>query len=699
MAVDPGYNLNWLFFKRFARLHGVMYPRLLSLNFGLFLLLVACSGLEQFLAYRTGIIAGQFFKELGDRDLESFKMTAIVNILIVLAISVTLSIRVLITKSLTVAWRRSICKYFHNLYLADFNYYRLNVVDRSLDNPDQRITADVSSLLEAYSSIIYKLIVTPFTVAYYTYDAFTRAGWIGPTGMFLLFLVSTVVNKMLMKPVINTTVNLEKREGDFRFKHIMVRSNAESLAFHGDPHIENKKVNEKLNDVCSTQQHLYYRNFGIDVSVNTFSYLGAIASYLVIAVPIFTGVYDDKTGSELSQAISENAFVCIYLISQLGNLVQITGIVASMAGSTHRVCELREKLEQYKNNRNPPPNQTNDNPNYVVVHGENKKRDYDINEKSDEKKPWQNSGKGVMSPYSAHSKSSSTKNPTDGAMESDDLILLNGFSLEPPSNSSGAFLIRNLDLVINKNRNLLIMGPSSSGKSSLLRALRGLWIPSDGTIQFKRNLHESLFFLPQKPFFTNGTLREQIFYPNLPSYSSLTWDDGDIKRLLQVADLTGLLDRCNGLDFEPSWNWYDVLSPGEAQRLAFVRLFVHQPVLAVLDEATSAISQGVETKLYTECLNMGICLLSVGHRETLKQFHSQVLTLTGLNGGWKLEEIPKNKNMKHLNPTETLEMPLKESLPSKDSLVSNLSNQTVDNDNVSSDNSSLCNDSSTKSLI
>ncbi len=78
---------------------------------------------------------------------------------------------------------------------------------------------------------------------------------------------------------------------------------------------------------------------------------------------------------------------------------------------------------------------------------------------------------------------------------------------------------------------------------------------------------------------------------------------------------------------------------------------------------------------------------------------SQVLTLTGFNGGWKLEEIPENINIKDLNPTESVEIPLEESLISKDSLVSNLSNQTVDNDNVSSENSSLCNESSTKSLI
>jgi len=108
-----------------------------------------------------------------------------------------------------------------------------------------------------------------------------------------LFLVSTVVNKLLMKPLVKITVEREKKEGDFRFKHLQIRCNAESLAFHGSAAFEQSKVNNKLSEVCGAQQSLYYRNYVIDLSVNTFAYIGAIASYLVISVPIFSGAYDN----------------------------------------------------------------------------------------------------------------------------------------------------------------------------------------------------------------------------------------------------------------------------------------------------------------------------------------------------------------------------------------------------------------------
>eukprot|EP00088_Acartia_fossae_P044676 TRINITY_DN4756_c0_g1_i3.p1 TRINITY_DN4756_c0_g1~~TRINITY_DN4756_c0_g1_i3.p1 ORF type:complete len:669 (+),score=140.73 TRINITY_DN4756_c0_g1_i3:147-2153(+) len=623
----PSYNFNWLFLKRFARLHGLMYPRIWSVNFGLLIVFLAACGLEQYLAYRTGIMSGQFFKALGDKSWDDFVVISIINILIVIAISITMSARTLVTNSLIVCWRKGICEYFHSLYLSGYNHYRLNVIDCDIDNPDQRITADVSSLVDAYGSMINKLVVTPFTIAYYTWDAFNRAGWIGPTGMFALFLVSTVLNKMLMRPVITTTVLKERKEGEFRFKHLQVRSNAESLAFHGAPFIEQKKIDEKLHDVCKTQQNLYYKSFGIDVSVKVFAYLGAIASYLVIAVPIFTGSYDNMSGSELSQAISENAFVCIYLISQLSNLAEITGTVASMAGSTHRVCELREKLELYEEDKD----------NIYKGGGEHRLKDESANsvilDVNDDTRPLdQNNHTPPESIVDNLLKKSETV--TDPGV----LLEFEEFSLSAPQGEYTTTLIHKLNLTVNIDRNLLIMGPSSSGKSSLLRAIRGLWPPLSGQININRKYVDRTFFLPQRPFFTNGTLREQVFYPRLIEGDDRTSDaEKNILHLLSIAGLSGLVDRCCGLDNVPTWNWYDVLSPGEAQRLAFVRLFCHNPILAILDEATSAISQDVEKILYQECLNRKITLISVGHRDSLKEFHQQMLTLVGSDGEWRLQ--------------------------------------------------------------
>ena len=83
---------------------------------------------------------------------------------------------------------------------------------------------------------------------------------------------------------------------------------------------------------------------------------------------------------------------------------------------------------------------------------------------------------------------------------------------------------------------------------------------------------------------------------------------------------------------------YDALSPGEMQRLAFVRLFFHRPRLAFLDEATSALSTDVEDALYRRCADMGTVLVSVGHRENLRKYHSRVIHVGLPEGGWRMED-------------------------------------------------------------
>ena len=104
------------------------------------------------------------------------------------------------------------------------------------------MTADVNQFCSTYGSILVDLMLAPFTISYYSYQAYSRASWLGPTSMFVLFLVSAAVNKLLMSPVVNATVEQERREGDFRFKHVGVRVDSESLAFQGSARVEAEKV-------------------------------------------------------------------------------------------------------------------------------------------------------------------------------------------------------------------------------------------------------------------------------------------------------------------------------------------------------------------------------------------------------------------------------------------------------------------------
>ncbi len=102
--------------------------------------------------------------------------------------------------------------------------------------------------------------------------------------------------------------------------------------------------------------------------------------------------------------------------------------------------------------------------------------------------------------------------------------------------------------------------------------------------------------------------------------------------------MDGLLERIGGLDKAVDWNWYDVLSPGEMQRLSFIRLLYHRPTLAFLDEATSALDAEMEGLLYSAAVELNVTLVSVGHRASLRAFHQSLLYVKG-DGSWTLEPL------------------------------------------------------------
>jgi ABC-type uncharacterized transport system fused permease/ATPase subunit len=193
-------------------------------------------------------------------------------------------------------------------------------------------------------------------------------------------------------------------------------------------------------------------------------------------------------------------------------------------------------------------------------------------------------------------------------------------------------LIEDLSLTVQPHSALLIMGESGVGKSSLLRAIAGLW--STGSGQIIRPATQKLLFLPQRPYMILGSLRQQLLYPYLVSPS-----DEQLMQILEQVNLSYLINgSSNRAGLDRVEDWAKRLSVGEQQRLAFARLLLIQPLYALLDEATSALDIAQETHLYTLLQTSSISFISVGHRSTLLNYHQQVLYLKR-DQTWRLQKI------------------------------------------------------------
>ena len=259
-------------------------------------------------------------------------------------------------------------------------------------------------------------------------------------------------------------------------------------------------------------------------------------------------------------------------------------------------------------------------------------------------------------------------------------------------------LIRDLSLELRPGQHLLIVGNSGAGKSSLLRAIAGLWTTGRGRIE--RPADEDVFFLPQRPYCTVGTLQDQLLYPSVEDYqnknetklqnalkigtgsgsngsrsdnkvlpgSSHHWlkqalTDEDLLDILRKVDLLDVAVRAGDGDpvrgLKTVLDWSNLLSLGEQQRLAFGRLLVNRPKLVIVDEATSALDMTNEARMYSLLQEMaartlnnrgtadnklsqpGLTYVSVGHRPSLVVFHDKKLRLGGDTAEHELLDIEK----------------------------------------------------------
>jgi putative ATP-binding cassette transporter len=461
-------------------------------------------------------------------------------------------------------WRRWLTARFLDGYLSHRKYYELGS-NSDIDNPDQRISEDINTFTGR--SIHFLLI---FLGSVMQLVAFSAVLWsishllVGVLAVYAL--AGTVIALYVFgKPLIQLNFWQLRREADFRFSLMRVRENAESIAFYRGEAQERAYIDSKFEKVIVNFSRLIRKQRTLNLFQRTFSQLSLVLPGMLLADGVLSG--------EL----------------EVGRAIQATGAFTAVLAAVGVVVENFESLSRFV------------------------------------------AGIGRLQTLSAlvlpPGRPGSLADRREPHIETriGNQLALESLTLRPPQ--SKRVLIKDLTLALAPGDALLITGDSGCGKSSLLRAIAGLWNTGQGVIQ--RPPLEQIFFLPQQPYLQPGTLRSQLIYPSAQSDLS----DEQLTGILEQVKLPHLAERVGGLD--ATQDWEKLLSVGEQQRLAFGRLLVHMPDIVILDEATSALDSASEAALYSQVRECGATLVSVAHRAAVMRHHNHVLQLKG-DGGWEL---------------------------------------------------------------
>eukprot|EP00048_Salpingoeca_helianthica_P008976 m.128893 g.128893 ORF g.128893 m.128893 type:complete len:614 (+) comp14745_c0_seq1:158-1999(+) len=590
----PAMRGKWSGLNRTMRLAKVVFPSVFSTSSQLTCALLVAGLAEQLAIFQMGIVPSQFYGVLTAKPVTGFEALIAWALTVMSFVVLAKTASMYICARLAMLWRRLLSQHVYKKYFHDFAAYHINhTAEFAVESPDQRMVNDITTLSSRASSTLVEVALLPLIIAYYAHALAQILSISGPVSVFAYFLGGLVVNKLLMEPVIALTLRKDRAEGTLRFAHAQHRALVESAAFLSGSHADRRAMEEKLSDVEKVQGKLVIRQLALDTWVNVFNYFSAILSYILVAVPLLAGAHDAMSTADLSSLISRSSFVAMYLLHSLSTLIAKAKDVSEITSLAHRIGELLEALDAMTQQRLP----------------DNAAHECETQEQC-----------------------SFVNHPPHGIRVDPGLIAFDNACISVPGKAD--LLLRNLTLTVSPGSNLLVTGPSGCGKTSLVRTLLGLWPCCEGNVTRPAVIGKQILFLPQKPFFTSGSLFDCINYP----LSSSRPDMERARIVLGLVELSPLIDRAGGLTIPLDWEWFSVLSQGEQQRLAFARVLFHQPTFAVLDEATSAISDAVEEKLFQAAENAGITLVTVGHRLSLVKHHHRMLQLDG-QGGWALTTI------------------------------------------------------------
>ncbi|XP_026871322.1 ATP-binding cassette sub-family D member 3a isoform X6 [Electrophorus electricus] len=499
---------------------------------------------------------------------------------------------------LKLCFRERLTKHLYEEYLKGYTYYKMGNLDNRIANADQLLTQDVekfcNSVVDLYSNLSKPLL----DIGLYIFKLTTAIGAQGPATMMAYLLISGLFLTRLRRPIGKMTVTEQKYEGEYRYVNSRLITNSEEIAFYNGNVREKQTIHATFKKLVDHLHNFIFFRFSMGMVDSIIAkYLATVVGYLVVSRPFLNLTHPrhiHSTHAELLEDYYQSGRMLLRMSQALGRIVLAGREMTRLSGFTTRITELMKVLKEL------------------------------------------NSGKYERTMVSQSEKDGLEKlilQPGSGQIIHIDNIIK--FEHTPLVTPNGDILIKDLTFEVKSGTNVLVCGPNGCGKSSLFRVLGELWPLFGGNLT--KPERGKLFYVPQRPYMTLGTLRDQVIYPDTyEDQKKKGISDHVLKEYLDNVQLGHILDR------EGSWNtvqdWMDVLSGGEKQRMAMARLFYHKPQFAILDECTSAVSVDVEDYIYSHCRKVGITLFTVSHRKSLWKHHEIYLHMDG-RGNYEFKPI------------------------------------------------------------
>ena len=531
-------------------------------------LVIAIALANLVLQYRLNVWHRVTFDALDKRDGSGLLHQALIFFPLIAAIVGVAAAATYAKMTLQRRWREWLNAHVLDHWLTGGRYYQLNLVPGDHTNPEYRVAEDLRlsvdapvefliGVFSAVSSAIVFIGVLWFIGGELTVplgSTVLRIPGFLVVAAFIYAMLASGSMVMIARAFISVSENKNQAEADYRYMLTRLREHGESIAMLGGGNEERAGLDGGFSTVRQRWHELMMQYIRTTLVSHSSSGLAPIIPILLCAPKYVAGT---MTLGEVMQAAS--AFMIVQVAFNW--LVENYPRLADWTASASRLASLLVSLDRL----------------------ERAERE-------------ETTGRIVR------------KEAEAGVLRLRDVSV---------TLDDGSAVVNEADIEIARGEKVLVVGESGTGKSTLVRAIAGLWPWGRGEILVK---FDGLFLMPQRPYVPLGTLRRAVTYPISPEEV----DDAVVRATVEDVGLGHFLDR-----LDEDTNWEHVLSGGEKQRLAFARALLQRPDTIVMDEATAALdplSQEQLMRLLLERLPEAT-VISVGHRAELEAFHTRKLVL------------------------------------------------------------------------